>query len=80
MVWEQNIEVICCLIDDAEMDQDKYWPKDENGSISVGNLSISLQNSTVTEFWTASIICVNHLQERKSRLIRHFQFTAWPGR
>ncbi|XP_026289340.1 tyrosine-protein phosphatase non-receptor type 23 isoform X1 [Frankliniella occidentalis] len=79
MVYEQQVEVIVCLLSDFELEGQCYWPVEKNQEMSVGRMRLSLQTANIKQHWTERIISVSDAETRVSRIVVHFQFTAWPG-
>lgn len=51
MIWQQGVEVVVCLLSDAEMTPKNngliYWPTEKGRDVSSGPWSVSLQSSNV---------------------------------
>ncbi|XP_050516886.1 tyrosine-protein phosphatase non-receptor type 23 [Diabrotica virgifera virgifera] len=79
MIREQQVELILCLVNDNEIGEDIYWPKEKGSSLNILNMVITLQNVIVKSHWTERLIAINLPEKRESRVIMHLQFTSWPG-
>ncbi|XP_063228884.1 tyrosine-protein phosphatase non-receptor type 23 isoform X3 [Bacillus rossius redtenbacheri] len=91
MVWEQQVEVVVCLLSSAEnqcdssvvcagqLEEQVYWPADRADDLVLGKLRLSLQSSNVRPHWTERILSLAVGETRVSRVVVHLQFTAWPG-
>ncbi|KAJ9584232.1 hypothetical protein L9F63_021437, partial [Diploptera punctata] len=79
MVWEQQVEVIVCLLNDTELQGQIYWPTQKGEELAMGKMKLSLQSSNVRSHWTERIISITVVETRASRVIVHLQFSAWPG-
>ncbi|EFA03751.2 tyrosine-protein phosphatase non-receptor type 23 [Tribolium castaneum] len=79
MIKEQNVELIVCLLNDAEIGADIYWPLEKGRDLSLPGMSISLISATPKPHWTERLIAINVPEKRDSRVLMHLQFTSWPG-
>nr|CAD7405110.1 unnamed protein product [Timema poppensis] len=79
MVWEQQVEVVVCLLSDLELNNQVYWPLEKGQELAMGKMKLSLQSSNVRPHWTERILSICVGETRVSRVIVHLQFTAWPG-
>lgn len=80
MVFEQQVEVVVCLVNDSELDGHIYWPTEKGQELEMGKLKISLQSSNVRTHWVERILSLSVIETRATRVVIHLQFTAWPGR
>ncbi|KAF5269203.1 hypothetical protein FQR65_LT02504 [Abscondita terminalis] len=78
MVWNEEIELILCLLNDGEIGNDKYWPT-SNNTLCLENFSITVDTQNVAEHWTDTELKIHKLDERTTRRVRHIQFRAWPS-
>lgn len=79
MVWEQQVEVVVCLLSDTELDGQIYWPQEKGSELAMGKMKLSLQSCNVRQNWVERIISMCLGETRARRVIVHLQFTAWPG-
>nr|CAD7437881.1 unnamed protein product [Timema bartmani] len=79
MVWEQQVEVVVCLLSDSELNNQVYWPLEKGQELAMGKMKLSLQSSNIRPHWTERILSICVGETRVSRVIVHLQFTAWPG-
>ncbi|XP_069698409.1 tyrosine-protein phosphatase non-receptor type 23 isoform X3 [Periplaneta americana] len=79
MVWEQQVEVIVCLLNDSELQGQVYWPIEKGQELAMGKMKLTLQSSNVRSHWVERIVSVTAVEARVTRVIVHLQFTAWPG-
>lgn len=80
MVFEQQVEVIVCLLSDSELDGHIYWPTEKGQELAMGKLKISLQSSNVKGHWIERIMSLSVPETRSVRVVVHLQFISWPGR
>ncbi|XP_065163635.1 LOW QUALITY PROTEIN: tyrosine-protein phosphatase non-receptor type 23 [Atheta coriaria] len=76
MVWEQQIETVVCLLADNEINEGCYWPAEPGKDLNVTRRVI-LAHSSANEHFTEHKLTIS--DEKESRLINIFQYTAWPG-
>uniref|UniRef100_A0AAY5F108 protein-tyrosine-phosphatase n=1 Tax=Electrophorus electricus TaxID=8005 RepID=A0AAY5F108_ELEEL len=80
MVWEWKCHSIVMLTELQEREQDKcfqYWPTEN--SVKYGDYSVEIKSDTQCDdtFSLRDLLfCV--VQEKETRLIRHFHFHGWP--
>ncbi|XP_059485040.1 tyrosine-protein phosphatase non-receptor type 23 isoform X2 [Neocloeon triangulifer] len=79
MIWEQQTELIVCLLSDAELNGEIYWPTQRGEELAIGKLRISLNSVNVKPSWTERLISITHPETKISRVLVHLQFTVWPG-
>ncbi|CAG9853928.1 unnamed protein product [Phyllotreta striolata] len=79
MIREQQVELILCLQNDAEIGSEIYWPKEKGQSLNILNMVITLQSIITKTHWIERLISVNLPEKRESRVVLHLQFTSWPG-
>ncbi|KDR21340.1 Tyrosine-protein phosphatase non-receptor type 23 [Zootermopsis nevadensis] len=79
MVWEQQVEVIVCLLNDLELEGQIYWPLEKGQELAMGKMKLTLQSSNTRSHWIERIVSVCANESRTTRVIVHLQFTAWPG-
>ncbi|KAL0274013.1 UNVERIFIED_CONTAM: hypothetical protein PYX00_006557 [Menopon gallinae] len=79
MVFEQQVEVIVCLLSDSELEGNIYWPTEKGQELAMGKLKISLQSSNVRTHWIERIMSLCVAETRVTRVVVHLQFTSWPG-
>lgn len=48
--------------------------------MTLPNKAVSLQSVVPKENWTERHILISILETRETRLVSHYQFTAWPTR
>eukprot|EP00111_Clytia_hemisphaerica_P000393 TCONS_00001087-protein len=77
MVWEQKSRIIVMVTQCNEKNRVKchqYWPA--SGSTRYGEIEVTLKHETIYPEWTEREFLMTF--EGESRLLRHFQYTAWP--
>ncbi|KAF4517207.1 hypothetical protein B566_EDAN005260 [Ephemera danica] len=79
MIWEQQTELVVCLLSDTELQGHVYWPAQKGEELSVGKIRLSLQTVNVKSHWTERLITLVQAETRIKRVIVHLQFTTWPG-
>lgn len=79
MVWEQQVEVVVCLLSDSELEGQVYWPVEKGQELAMGKMKLTLQSSNARSHWIERIVSVCAPESRATRVIVHLQFTAWPG-
>ncbi|CAH0557308.1 unnamed protein product [Brassicogethes aeneus] len=79
LIREQQVELIFCLLNDSEIGNDVYWPKEKGQNLTVSNMVISLQSVIVKTNWVERLISVAIPEKRESWVVLHLQFTSWPG-
>jgi len=47
MLWQNQVEIIVCLLSDAEMKGSLYWPTEKGRDVACGPWLISLQSANV---------------------------------
>eukprot|EP00794_Sanderia_malayensis_P003700 gene3700-4220_t len=81
MVYEQQCSTIVCLIRETNAQSSKmnlhvYWPEEE--IMTSGPLLIEKLNEDRQLDFTVRDFKLTNSQRGNSRILRHFQFTAWP--
>ncbi|PNF24579.1 hypothetical protein B7P43_G03064 [Cryptotermes secundus] len=79
MVWEQQVEVIVCLLNDSELEGQVYWPVEKGQELAMGKMKLTLQSSNNRSHWIERIVSLCAVESRATRVIVHLQFTVWPG-
>ncbi|XP_050309351.1 tyrosine-protein phosphatase non-receptor type 23 [Anthonomus grandis grandis] len=81
MVREQRVELIFCVLSDAEMGSDIYWPNEKGQNLTIlnQNMVLSLQSVVVKPHWTERLIQLTLPEKKESWTVMHLQFTSWPG-
>ncbi|KAK7863656.1 hypothetical protein R5R35_006186 [Gryllus longicercus] len=79
MVMEQQVEVVVCLLSDAELSGQVYWPVDKSQEMVSGRLRLTLQSCNTRAHWVERILSITCGDTRVTRVIVHLQFTGWPG-
>ncbi|KAL1501415.1 hypothetical protein ABEB36_006738 [Hypothenemus hampei] len=81
MIREHQVELIVCLLNDEELNNDVYWPQEKGRNLTVLNdtLVVSLQSVVVKPNWTERIISLTSPPTRECWTVMHLQFTSWPG-
>lgn len=78
MVWEQQVEVMVCLLGETDMkDATVYWPLERGSELTIGKYRIVLQNYNTREYWIERVISIH--DGVKQLVVVHIQFTTWPG-
>lgn len=78
MVWEQNTHTIVMLTQLVERGRTKchrYWPGTEPSVY--GDIAVEMIDENQKEDWTVREFSLS-TADRRSRLVRHYQFTSWP--
>ncbi|XP_064396511.1 phosphatidylinositol phosphatase PTPRQ-like isoform X3 [Halichondria panicea] len=78
MVWEHNTHIIVMLTQLVERGRTKchrYWPGTDPSVY--GDIAVELISEHEKEDWTVREFKLSSV-DRKTRLVRHFQFTSWP--
>ncbi|XP_071053050.1 tyrosine-protein phosphatase non-receptor type 23 [Onthophagus taurus] len=79
MVFEQEIDIAICLLNNNEIENDGYWPKETGKDIFIANKVISLVSTVTKDHWVERRITVSLPEKRKFKTLVHLQFTAWSG-
>ncbi|CAB3366076.1 Hypothetical predicted protein [Cloeon dipterum] len=79
MIWEQQVELVICLLSDAELNGEIYWPTQRGEELSMGKLRLSLNSMNTKPSWTERLISITHTETKMSRVLVHLQFSVWPG-
>ncbi|XP_032670554.1 tyrosine-protein phosphatase non-receptor type 23 isoform X2 [Odontomachus brunneus] len=79
MIWEQESEVIACLVSDAQLNNEIYWPISEENNLDVGNFTISLQKTVNHTTYVQRILSIQHNKKISERVVVHMQFLVWPS-
>ncbi|KAK6622648.1 hypothetical protein RUM43_008490 [Polyplax serrata] len=79
MVFEQQVEVVVCLLSDVELNGHIYWPQEKGQEVEMGKLKVSLQSCNVRSHWVERILFLSGTESKATRVVVHLQFTAWPG-
>ncbi|XP_020286382.1 tyrosine-protein phosphatase non-receptor type 23 isoform X2 [Pseudomyrmex gracilis] len=79
MIWEQESEVIACLVSDAQMNGETYWPLNEENNLDVGNFTISLKKVVNYTSYIQRTFSIRHNKKKSERIIVHMQFLVWPS-
>lgn len=78
MIWEQQTEIVVCLLSNTELKSQIYWPTERGQQINHGPFTLSLQSTKEKQTYVESILSIIHNETRISRVIIHLQFTAFP--
>lgn len=78
MVWEQQSEIIVCLLNDSEL-KDVYYPTEKGQDLVYGRLRLSLESVNIKSHWTERTITISVIEPRMTRVVIHLQFTSWPS-
>ncbi|KAK2708882.1 tyrosine-protein phosphatase non-receptor type 23-like isoform X2 [Artemia franciscana] len=77
MIWEQQVEVLVCLLTDIELSAFTYFPKGKEAPIDVGNFTVNLQTVKCKPLWTERVVQLTNRDTKVSRYVVHLQFTCW---
>ncbi|XP_023224136.1 tyrosine-protein phosphatase non-receptor type 23-like [Centruroides sculpturatus] len=78
MIWEQQTEIVVCLLSNTELKSQIYWPVERGNQINHGPFTLSLQSTKEKQTYVESILSIIHNETRMSRVVIHLQFTAFP--
>ena len=79
MVWEQNSNVIVMLTRLEERSRikcDQYWPNRDRSAY--GPIGVTIMDTLELAHYTIRTFKIEHFTEKRSREIKHLQYTAWP--
>ncbi|XP_060518621.1 tyrosine-protein phosphatase non-receptor type 23 isoform X2 [Cylas formicarius] len=79
MIREQQIELIFCVMNDNEIGDDAYWPKEKGRNLNISNMVLSLQSVVPKSDWVERLISITVPETKESWVVMHAQFTSWPG-
>lgn len=79
MIWEQECEVIACLVSDAQLNGEVYWPVSEEDTLNVGNFTVSLNKRVNHISYIQRIISIQHAKKKSEKTVVHMQFITWPS-
>ncbi|XP_076756719.1 tyrosine-protein phosphatase non-receptor type protein myopic isoform X1 [Xylocopa sonorina] len=79
MIWEQESEVIACLVSDTQLNGEIYWPTSEEDILNVGNFVISLKKRTNHVSYVQRVISVHNTKKNSEKTVVHMQFLTWPS-
>lgn len=75
MIWDQEVELIVCLLTDQEIDSGLYWPREKNEKLETGIYVVTLHSINVQVCWTERILSV--LKDNIIRVVIHLQLSSW---
>ncbi|XP_063908292.1 receptor-type tyrosine-protein phosphatase S-like [Zophobas morio] len=78
MIWQDNVKIIVMLTEIEEngrVKSEKYWPED-NSRFRFGNFLVESVSRKSTSHYIHREFQV--IFNKQSRLVDHFQYTAWP--
>ncbi|XP_063908279.1 receptor-type tyrosine-protein phosphatase S-like isoform X5 [Zophobas morio] len=78
MIWQENVKIIVMLTEIEEngsVKSEKYWPED-NSRFRFGNFLVESVSRKSTSHYIHREFQV--IFNKQSRLVDHFQYTAWP--
>ena len=55
MVWQQQVEILVCLLSDSEMKNSMYWPVDKTKDVECGPFIVSFQSTNVHSCYNEKI-------------------------
>jgi len=80
MVWQQQVEILLCLLSDAEMTKNcVYWPQEKLRDVECGPWLVSLQSTNVRPHCNEKILRLSKHGENQQRMVILLQMTSWPG-
>ncbi|XP_017793028.1 PREDICTED: tyrosine-protein phosphatase non-receptor type 23 [Habropoda laboriosa] len=79
MIWEQESEIIACLVSDAQLNGEIYWPINEEDILSVGSFTISLKRRVNHVSYVQRVISVHNIKKNLEKTVVHMQFLTWPS-
>ncbi|XP_078328737.1 receptor-type tyrosine-protein phosphatase epsilon-like isoform X3 [Crassostrea virginica] len=80
MIWQENVTSIVMLTNLTEGEHAKcshYWPN-EKESLTVGAVLVDLAEEKKYAFFTKRKLSLSHKEFQNTRVITHYQYTAWP--
>nr|XP_034193397.1 tyrosine-protein phosphatase non-receptor type 23 isoform X1 [Osmia lignaria] len=78
MIWEQESEIIACLVSDAQLNNEIYWPINEEDILNVGSFTILLKKRVNHISYIQRIISIHNTKKKLEKTVVHMQFLAWP--
>lgn len=79
MIWEQESEIIACLISDAQLNGEIYWPINEDDILNIGSFTISLKKRVNHVSYVQRVISVHNTKKKSEKTVVHMQFLTWPS-
>ncbi|OAD62553.1 Tyrosine-protein phosphatase non-receptor type 23, partial [Eufriesea mexicana] len=79
MIWEQESELIACLISDAQLNGEIYWPRDEEDILNIGSFVISLKKRINHVSYIQRVVSVHNTKKNSEKTVVHMQFLTWPS-
>ncbi|XP_026668804.1 tyrosine-protein phosphatase non-receptor type 23 isoform X2 [Ceratina calcarata] len=79
MIWEQESEIIACLISDSQLSGEIYWPINEEDVLNVGSFTIRLKKRTNHMSYVQRVISVHNTKKNSEKTVVHMQFLTWPS-
>ncbi|CAK9828677.1 Tyrosine-protein phosphatase non-receptor type 23 [Anthophora retusa] len=78
MIWEQESEIIACLVSDGQLNGEIYWPE-EKDILNVGSFTISLRKRVNHVSYVQRVISVRNIKKNLEKTVVHMQFLTWPS-
>lgn len=79
MIWEQESEIIACLVSDTQLNGEIYWPINEEDILNCGSFTISLKKRVNHISYIQRVISVHNIKKNLEKTIVHMQFLSWPS-
>lgn len=79
MIWEQESEIIACLVSDAQLNGEIYWPINEEDILNIGSFTISLKKRVNHVSYVQRVISVHNTKKNSEKTVVHMQFLTWPS-
>lgn len=80
MIWEQESEIIACLVSDAQLNGEIYWPINEEDILNIGSFTISLKKRVNHVSYVQRVISVHNTKKNSEKTVVHMQFLTWPSK
>jgi protein tyrosine phosphatase len=81
MAWEREIDIIVMLtelVENGRAKSDQYWPDADEGTITLGDFQVVLDNEYATDYGFERSVTLIDLVSETSRRIKQFQYVKWP--
>ncbi|XP_043498928.1 tyrosine-protein phosphatase non-receptor type 23 isoform X1 [Polistes fuscatus] len=79
MIWEQECEVIACLVSDAQLKQELYWSVDTDNDFTIGNFVIKTKKTVTHTFYIQRVLSLCNTKTKSEKIVVHMQFLVWPS-
>lgn len=81
MVWENNTRYIVMVTNEVEggkLKCHRYWPLQEEGSVTIGGMSLSMTYMEVHSSYVSRHFSLTNNKSGEVRDVTQFAYTAWP--